>query len=99
MWNIRSNRNIKRVYSQIWNTNQLLVSFDGCGVYRDWRYDLKWKTKAGWYYVDQNPILKPNRCCIQDSVSLTNQNEYDTKYSFNFRSRLSDWKTYSMSIR
>jgi hypothetical protein len=75
MWNIRSNRNIKRVYSQIWNTNQLLVSFDGCGVYRDWRYDSKWKTKAGWYHVDQNPILKPNRCCIQGFVSLTNQNE------------------------
>jgi hypothetical protein len=75
MWNIRSNRNIKRVYSQIWNTNQLLVSFDGCGVYRDWRYDSKWKTKAGWYHVDQNPISKPNRCCIQGFVSLTNQNE------------------------
>ncbi len=75
MWNIRSNRNIKRVYSQIWNTNQLLVSFDGCGLYRDWRYNSKWKTKAGWYHVDQNPIQKPNRCCIQGFVSLTNQNQ------------------------
>jgi len=64
-----------------------------------WRYDSKWKTKAGWYHVDQNPILKPNRCCIQVFVSLTNQKEYDTKYSFNFRSRSSDWKTCSMSIR
>jgi hypothetical protein len=75
MWNIRSVRNIKRVYSQIWNTNELLVSFDGCGVYRDWRYDPKWKTKAGWYHVDQNPIIKPDRCCIQGFVSLTNQNQ------------------------
>ncbi|CAF1076364.1 unnamed protein product [Rotaria sordida] len=75
MWNIRSNRNIKRVYSQIWNTNELLVSFDGCGVFRDWRYDSKWKTKSGWYHVDQNPVLKPNRCCIQGFVSLTDQNE------------------------
>jgi hypothetical protein len=75
MWNIRSNRNIKQVYSQIWNTNELLVSFDGCGVYRDWRYDATWKTKAGWYHVDQNPVMKPNRCCVQGFVSLTNQNE------------------------
>jgi hypothetical protein len=75
MWNIRSNQNVKRVYSQIWNTNELLVSFDGCGVYRDWRYDSRWRTKAGWYHVDQNPVQKPNRCCIQGFVSLTNQNQ------------------------
>ena len=75
MWNIRSNRNIKRVYSRVWNTNELLVSFDGCGVYRDWRYDSRWKTKGGWYHVDQNPIKKPDRCCVQGFVSLTNQNE------------------------
>lgn len=75
MWNIRANRNIKRVYSQIWNTNELLVSFDGCGIFRDWRYDPKWKTKPGWYHVDQNPRSKPNRCCIQGFVSLTNQDE------------------------
>ncbi|CAF1361531.1 unnamed protein product [Adineta steineri] len=75
MWNIRSNRNVKRVYSQIWNTNELLVSFDGCGIYRDWRYDSEWKTKPAWYHVDQNPVIKPHRCCVQGFVSLTNQNE------------------------
>jgi ectoine hydroxylase-related dioxygenase (phytanoyl-CoA dioxygenase family) len=75
MWNIRSNRNIKRVYSHIWNTNELLVSFDGCGIYRNWYYEPKWKTTTGWYHVDQNPILKPDRCCIQGFISLTNQNE------------------------
>ncbi|CAF3425921.1 unnamed protein product [Rotaria socialis] len=75
MWNIRSNPNVKRVFSQIWNTNQLLVSFDGCGIFRDWRYDATWKTKGGWFHVDQNPVCKPDRCCIQGFVSLTNQNE------------------------
>ncbi|UJR09465.1 hypothetical protein I4U23_013703 [Adineta vaga] len=75
MWTIRSNRNVKQVYSRIWNTNQLLVSFDGCGIYRDWRYNSQWKTKAGWYHVDQNPVLKPNLCCFQGFVSLTDQNE------------------------
>ncbi len=75
MWNIRSNRNIKRVYSHIWNTNELLTSFDGCGVYRNWYYESTWKTTTGWYHVDQNPILKPDRCCIQGFISLTDQNE------------------------
>ncbi|CAF0961634.1 unnamed protein product [Rotaria sordida] len=75
MWNIRSNRNIKRVYSHIWNTNELLVSFDDCGIFRNWYYEPKWKTTMGWYRVDQNPILKPNRCCIQAFISLTDNNE------------------------
>ncbi|CAF0806442.1 unnamed protein product [Adineta ricciae] len=75
MWNVRSNRNTKRVYSQIWNTNELLVSLDGCGIYRNWRYEPQWKTVTGWYHVDQNPVSKPDRCAIQGFVSLTDQNE------------------------
>ncbi|UJR36658.1 hypothetical protein I4U23_029375 [Adineta vaga] len=75
MWNIRSNRNIKRVYSQIWDTDELFVSFDGCGVYRNWHIEPTWKTTTGWYHVDQNPISKPDRCCIQGFVALTNHDE------------------------
>ena len=75
MWSVRANRHVKRVYSQVWNTNALLVSFDGCGLYRDWRHNPEWKTKSAWYHVDQNPRMKPNRCCVQGSVSLTDQNE------------------------
>lgn len=75
MWSVRSNRNIKRVYAQIWETNELLVSFDGCGIYRNWRREPQWKTTTGWYHVDQNPVTKPDRCCIQGFVSLTDQNE------------------------
>ena len=29
MWNIRSNRQIKRIYEQLWNRSDLLVSFEG----------------------------------------------------------------------
>ena len=75
MWSVRSNRQIKRIFSQIWNTRQLLVSFNGCGVYRDWRYQPEWKTSATWYHVDQNPIEKPDRCSVQGFMSLTDQNE------------------------
>ena len=75
MWNIRSNRNIKHVYSRVWNTNELLVSFEGCGIFRNWYYDPSWKTTTGWYHVDQNPITRPDRCGIQGFMSLTNQND------------------------
>ncbi|CAF0729747.1 unnamed protein product [Adineta steineri] len=75
MWNIRSNPQVKKFYARLWNTQQLLVSFDGCGIFRDWRYNPIWKTNGGWNHVDQNPKNKPNRCCIQGFVSHTNQNE------------------------
>lgn len=64
LWNVRSNPRIKQVFTQIWNDPQLLVSFDGCGIFRDWRYDPTWKTQGGWNHVDQNPKVKPDRCCI-----------------------------------
>jgi len=75
LWNIRSNRQVKRVFAHIWNDQNLLVSFDGCGVFRDWRYNPTWKTNGGWNHVDQNPKLKPDQCCVQGFVSLTDQSE------------------------
>ncbi len=75
MWNIRSHRQVKRVYERLWNRSDLLVLFDGCGIFRDWSYNETWKTENGWNHVDQNPNAKPNRCCVQGFVSLTNQNE------------------------
>lgn len=75
LWNVRSNERVKKIFAHIWNTTQLLTSFDGCGIYRDWRYNPSWKTQGGWNHVDQNPIKKQDRCCIQSLVSLTDQNE------------------------
>ncbi|CAF4692371.1 unnamed protein product, partial [Rotaria sp. Silwood1] len=75
LWSVRSNRQIKSVFARLWNTRELLVSFDGCGIFRDWRYNPTWKTNDGWEHVDQNPKKKPDRCCVQGMVSLTDQNE------------------------
>lgn len=75
LWNVRSNRSIKKVFAQLWNTRQLLTSFDGCCTFRDWRYNSSWKTGSGWNHVDQNPRMKPDKCCIQGLVSLYDQNE------------------------
>lgn len=75
LWNIRSNEQVKKIYARIWNTEQLLTSFDGCGLFRDWRYNPAWKTNGGWNHVDQHPGTKPERCCIQGFVSLTDQSD------------------------
>jgi len=75
LWNVRSHPQIKKVFTETWNDSQLLVSFDGCGIFRDWRYDPTWKTNGGWNHVDQNPKAKPDRCCIQGLMSLTDQDD------------------------
>ncbi|CAF3528516.1 unnamed protein product [Rotaria sp. Silwood1] len=75
MWFIRGNPNIKKVFSHIWNSNELFVSFDGAGCFRNWHLNNEWKTSSGWYHCDQNPFKKPDRCSIQGLVSLTDNNE------------------------
>ncbi len=53
MWSVRGNPNIKKVFSRIWNSNELCVSFDGAGCFRDWHLNIKWKTAGNWYHCDQ----------------------------------------------
>ncbi|CAF4299343.1 unnamed protein product [Rotaria sp. Silwood2] len=75
MWFIRGNPNIKKVFSHIWNSNELFVSFDGASCFRNWHLNTKWRTTSSWYHCDQNPFKKPDRCSIQGLVSLTDSDE------------------------
>lgn len=53
MWSVRGNPNIKKVFSQIWNSDELLVSFDGAGCFRNWHFNPQWRTLDTWYHCDQ----------------------------------------------
>jgi len=70
LWFVRSRPLVKKVFSEIWGTSDLLVSFDGCGVFRPWRFKSSWKTNGGWYHVDQNATTKPGKHCVQGLISL-----------------------------
>ena len=54
----------------------LLVSFDGAGVYRPWRQRAQ-PTKGGWYHVDQNywNVGRRGFACVQGLVTLTDVHE------------------------
>ena len=41
MWYLRTLPNIKKSFSGIWEDDDLLVSFDGCGVFRPVEYLLQ----------------------------------------------------------
>jgi len=74
LWYIRQNDNVINVFQEIWETDELVCSFDGCGAFRPTHNNKKWKTNTGWWHIDQNPVLLPDRACIQGFVSLTDQN-------------------------
>jgi hypothetical protein len=46
----------------------LVVSFDGGNAFRPWRHNPSWKTKGGWWHVDQNSLKgeqRRGRVCVQ----------------------------------
>jgi len=70
LWFVRSRPAVKQVFAAIWETDELLTSFDGCNVFRPWALEPRWRTQGGWYHVDQNHIYKPGKHCVQGLVSM-----------------------------
>lgn len=56
LWYLRLMPKVKQVFAQIWNTADLLTSFDGANIFRPWHSpfaDEYAKTEGGWFHVDQ----------------------------------------------
>lgn len=68
LWYIRGNPNVKKVFSSIWNSNELFTSYDGAGCYRNWHRNKEWKTESGWYHCDQ--VTQSVFLLIVDVLSL-----------------------------
>jgi len=71
-WFIRGVPNVKKSFAAIWGTDDLLVSFDGMALWRPWAIEPKWKTNRGgsWLHIDQHPIGRPGKQCVQGLVNL-----------------------------
>jgi hypothetical protein len=68
MWYVRGIPKIKEVFSSLWQTEELLVSFDGYGVFRP--PELYGQTRAGWFHLDQNGKKKPGMQCAQGLLNI-----------------------------
>ena len=77
MWHFRNLPKVKAAFAAIWETEDLLVSFDGGNAFRPWRHNPAWLTKGGWYHVDQNATLpnKKGKVCVQGLVTLHRADE------------------------
>lgn len=69
-WLLRTNPKILNIFKSLWNTDELVVSFDGCCYYPQ-----EYKgTHSYWIHSDQSS-LKKGLCCIQSFASLTPNKE------------------------
>jgi len=77
MWKLRGEERVQRAFKKIWNTDRLLTSFDVFNLFRPWAYEEEWRTKGGWFHVDQNgnnPKRKGFQC-VQGLVNLYDADE------------------------
>lgn len=69
-WKIRTNSNIQDIFKTIWNTEELVVSFDGaCYISKDCK-----KPNKIWTHTDQAPTDSSLKC-YQGLVSLTSNKQ------------------------
>ena len=69
-WLIRTNPKVRKIFEQLWETNDLVVSQDGCCY-----IDKTCKKKDNiWTHTDQAPATKGS-VCYQGFVSLTDNQE------------------------
>ncbi len=71
-WFIRDVPAVQHSFAQVWETEDLLVSFDGVSLWRPWQHNPAWRTNEGpsWLHIDQHPIGRPGKHCVQGLVNL-----------------------------
>ena len=69
-WLARTNPKVVNIFKRLWNTDELVTSFDGCCYYpSDYKGD-----DVYWTHTDQSSYKK-GRHCLQSFLSLTNNSE------------------------
>lgn len=77
-WYVRDIDDVKTCFASIWDTDDLLTSFDGITIWRPWTYQEEWKTNLGsdWLHIDQHPIGRPGKHCFQGVLNLMEVTRY-----------------------
>mmetsp|Transcript_12726 Transcript_12726/g.20373 ORF Transcript_12726/g.20373 Transcript_12726/m.20373 type:complete len:430 (-) Transcript_12726:314-1603(-) len=66
LWYCRQLPGVQKLFSELWGTDELITSFDGCGAMRNPFFQTPsgkgredWCTSGGWYHLDQNGLADP----------------------------------------
>jgi hypothetical protein len=69
-WFLRSLPAVKTTFSKIYNTPNLISSFDTFIAWRPWWHNKSWTPYVENLHVDQNPSAKPGFHCVQGMIPL-----------------------------
>jgi hypothetical protein len=72
-WNVRQNPKVKEVFKNIWQTDDLITSFDGVSIYI---FNKPSRESKSWFHVDQS-YTRNSFECIQGWVNAYDTNEGD----------------------
>jgi hypothetical protein len=75
MWYARGIPKVKRIFASLWQTEELLVSFDGYGAFRP--PELYGQTRGGWFHLDQNGYNKKGLQCAQGLLNIYPSGAHD----------------------
>jgi hypothetical protein len=56
LWYVRGCPGVKQAWATIYNTDDLITSFDGMSLFRPWTIESNWRTDGPWYHTDQSPF-------------------------------------------
>ena len=77
-WNVRSNPKVIKIFQEIWNTQELLTSFDSVGIGKP--PELLGQNKVVeklWFHIDQSSNLNEHYC-VQSFINLEETTEVDS---------------------
>eukprot|EP00005_Dracoamoeba_jomungandri_P009297 CAMPEP_0174273026 /NCGR_PEP_ID=MMETSP0439-20130205/53085_1 /TAXON_ID=0 /ORGANISM="Stereomyxa ramosa, Strain Chinc5" /LENGTH=353 /DNA_ID=CAMNT_0015363915 /DNA_START=17 /DNA_END=1078 /DNA_ORIENTATION=- len=78
LWFSRGLPSVQKIYSTIWNTPNLITSFDGFCIHRPYEHNSAWLTKGiSGYHFDQNGHTKPDKLCVQGFLNYYDAMEED----------------------
>lgn len=74
-WFIRTRPNLLEMFERVWNTSELISSFEGFSWLPPKEYEHAWQIVDSWFHTDQNGVSRPGRQTVQSFTSLYDQDE------------------------
>lgn len=71
-WHSRLLPKVRTAFEHVWNSENLIVSFDAGNAFRPWKINPSWVTERNWWHVDQNclkGITRQGKQCVQGLVT------------------------------
>ena len=72
-WFVRTRPKLLRMFELVWNTSDLITSFEGFSMFPPERVESKWRLGESWFHTDQNHKSRPGLQTIQSFTSLCHQ--------------------------